>query len=332
MGNSNGSMGQLMKIINGISLLLALSVSGTVGATMFTTNAGTAATSTLINSGGAPAAMYCNSSGCQTNVPGSMAGYATITAWSTPAPAAASTTSPTDNSGTWLPAYLAIYSPGIGISNTQQLPVSTGTMSAYNQLNCGTAGFPACPSGSNPEHVSNAPQHAIDNNGVDDILVVDFGSSGWDVNSFSLGYTCNASTGVCGGAVAVEAWIGGANGATIDFSTEKFSANGDLNAIPMTGGFSRLTLTNDPLTGGTINAPGTTPTGRYLVITGALAAGTVSDLGTATNGYSDAFKVSNIIATSTNTGSNVPTPGSLPLLGLGLLALVTIRRRAALIS
>lgn len=319
-----------MKILKGIALLLALAVSAPSGATQttFTTNAGTAANSTLINTAGAPAPLYCNSSGCQSTAPSGT--YITITAWSTPSPAANSTTSPTDT-GTWLSAYLAIYgSNGIGISNTQQLPVSTATMSAYNQLNCGTAGFPACPTGSDPEHVSNAPQHAIDNNGVDDILVVDFGSTGWDVNSFSFGYTCNASTGVCGGAVAVEAWLGGASGSPVNFATESFSTNNDLNAVPLTGGFTRLALTNDPLTGGIVADPGTA-TGRYLVITGALGAGTIN--GVSVNGYSDSFKVSQIVATtSTTTQNGVPSPGSLPLVGLGLLALGIARRRLALIA
>jgi hypothetical protein len=304
---------------------LAAAVAGAASAapTTYTTNAGSAANGTLINSGGAPAPLYCNASGCQTTAPSGT--YATITAWSTQGPPANSTTSPTDT-GTWLQAYLAIYgSWGIGISNTQQgtgaTPASPETLA---QLTC-TSGCPA----SNPEHVANSPQHAIDNNGVDDFLVVVFGSSGWDVNSFSLGYTCNASTGMCGGAVAVEAWIGGANNVPINFATESFNSNNNLNAVPAIGGFSRLNLTNDPLTGGVVADPGNV-TGRYLVITGALGSGTINS-GTV-NGYSDAFKVSQIVATQTPATPSVPIPGSLPLIGLGLLILTFARWRVAALA
>ena len=258
-----------------------------------------------------------------------MTGYATITAWSTPqsSPQTNSTTSPTDT-GIWLPAYLAIYgSNGIGISNTQQGAISGVAIATetYAQLTCATG----CPT-TNPEHVGNAPQHAIDNNGVDDILVVDFGSTGWDVNSFSLGYTCNASTGASAGTVAVEAWLGGASGTAINFATEKFSTDQDLNAVPIVGGFTRLTLNNDPSGVGTITAPSTTPTGRYLVLTGALGAGTIN--GVAVNGYSDAFKVSQIVASQTTVPPSVPIPGSLPLIALGLVALRFARRRFAPIA
>lgn len=301
-----------MKVFKGIALLLALAVSAPLGATQttFTTNAGTAANGTLINTAGAPAPLYCNSSGCQTTAPLGM--YVTITAWSTPAPVTALGTSPTDT-GTWVAAFLAIYgSNGIGISNTQQ---GTGATAAapetYAQLTC-SSGCPA----SNPEHVGNVPQHAIDNSGEDDILVVDFGSTGWDVNSFSLGYTCSINSLGTGcnttTSVTVRAWIGGT-------APTNFSANG-ATGVPSPGGFTSLTLSNDPATGNVTMTDSASTTGRYLVITGSLT------------GSTDAFKVSKIVATTPTTIQGVPSPGSLPLLGLGLLALTLVRRRFALIA
>ena len=96
--------------------------------------------------------------------------------------------------------------------------------------------------------------------------------------------------------------------------------------IPTAGGFTRLALTNDPLTGGVVADAGNV-TGRYLVITGALGPGTIN--GVTVDGASDAFKVSQIVATQGLPPSSVPVPGSLPLVGLGLLALTIVRRRVA---
>src|SRR5450755_2908049 len=161
-GSSNSGIEQVtgrkvMEMLKGIGFVLALAVSAPSGAVQstFITNAGTAATSTLINTAGAPAALYCNSSGCQTTAPSGT--YATITAWSTPQsnPQTNLTTSPTDT-GNWLPAFLAIYgSNGIGISNTQQGAISGVAIATetYAQLTCASG----CPT-TNPEHVSNAPQ------------------------------------------------------------------------------------------------------------------------------------------------------------------------------
>jgi uncharacterized protein (TIGR03382 family) len=284
------------------AMLFALSVAASWGAAATTFNTSTPGVSPLARG----AALWCNSSGCTTTDNTGVAGYAKLTAWSTPVAVAAGA-APSDT-GTWVTAQIALYAGGgIGITNDVQLNNVGGTA-----------------------ETTVSPEHAIDNNGVDDILVVDFGSTGWDVNSFSLGFTANAQTGTTGVSAAVEAWVGNA------FGTESFSANNDVTALP-SGGFTRLNLTaaSDPSTGGVVNdCTGTAPcntTGRYLIITGALGPGITGDTG-ATAGYDDAFKVSQIDASNGTTTTSVPTPGSLPLVVLGLLALTIARRRLAVIA
>jgi hypothetical protein len=215
--------------------------------------------------------------------------------------------------GNWLNAKIAMYgSSGIGISNTVQ---------------AGTAD-------------TAAPQHAIDNRGVNDILVVDFGSNNWDVSSFSLGYTCQmadmpnssdvpsclggAGPGGTSGPVNVDAWLGGS--AAINFNNVSFVggapvAGGTQGGVPSPGGFQTLTLSPDPSNSGLrTDSTSPSPVGRYLIIAGSLA------------GWKDAFKVSGISATQVPGGpggGTAPLPGSAPLIAVGLMALAWVSRRRA---
>ena len=231
--------------------------------------------------------IYCGTSistlaaTCQsTGSAGLQAGFITMKGYSTPTVQTTSGLSPVDT-GNWVDAKIAIYSGGgVGITNMAQ-PEGAG-----------------------------APQHAVDNKSVDDLLVVDFGSNNWDVTSFSLGYVCNASSGDCTGAsVNVAAWVGGTS--AIDFNTVSFSGEGAAATLP---GFTSLAFSPDP--GGTgARTETTSALGRYLVIAGDLAR------------YIDAFKVSAIAASQTTPPTSVPLPGTVPLIVLGLLALTWASRR-----
>jgi len=265
--------------------VFGLAISGSAGATSWDT------ITTGISLTSAGASIYCGSGGavCNTTGTGLTGTVMTMRAYSTPTLNSVANTSNNDT-GNWINAQLAIYAgAGTGISNTLQGATDQGT-----------------------------PQHAIDNYGATDILVIDFGSANWDVSSFSLGYTCNMGTSSgssCSGGstVNVEAWVGGTS--AINFNTAAFSGSATGASITGTGAtFSELTLTNDP--GGTgvrtdISNP-TNKLGRYLVITGDLSS------------YSDSFKVSGVVATQS---TGVPLPGTAPLFMLGLLALGYASRR-----
>lgn len=224
--------------------------------------------------------IYCSTTTCQTSASGLTGSVIKMNAYSTP-----NQGTPTPENGQWLSQKIAIYGgSGVGITNNVQ-----------------------------PE--GGAPQHAIDNRLVNDILVVDFGANNWDVSSFNLGYACTinvAGDGCSGSTVNVSAWVGGSG--AINFNTMAFSGSGTSATLP---GFQSLVLSNDPGGAGT-KTDSTSHTGRYLVISG--------DLGS----YSSAFKVTGISATQIEPPPNqAPLPGTLPLLGLGLLALGALRARRA---
>lgn len=230
--------------------------------------------------------IYCSTTTCQTSASGLTGSVITMRAYSTPTLQTTSGVSPVDT-GNWINAQLAIYGgSGVGISNSLQ--GSTDTTS---------------------------PQHAIDNYGTNDILVIDFGSNNWDVTSFSLGWTCAmTSTGTCGtsgGNVNVDAWVGGTS--SINFNSVAFSGG-----VPAIAGqtFTQLSLTPDiGPTGTRLDNTNPNPLGRYLVVAGSLA------------NYTDAFKFSGVVANQATPPSGVPLPGTVPLFMLGLLALGYASRR-----
>ena len=243
--------------------------------------AGAVSWNTASNSIGATTgSIYCSTTTCATSTSGLSGSIMTMTAYSTP-----NSGSPTPESGNWVDARIAIYSGGgVGISNFQQ----TGETSS--------------------------PQHGIDNYLVNDLLVIDFGSNGWDVSSFSLGWTCTVSgpTSCSGSSVNVDAWVGGTG--VIDFNTVSFSGSSSSATLP---GFTSLTLSGDP--GGTgVKTDSSSAIGRYLVIGGNLANST------------SAFKVSGVraIGPSAPPPTGVPLPGTAWLMVLGMLALATASRRA----
>ena len=274
------------KLLGMLLPLVGLAVSAPVAALSWDT------ATTGIGLTAAGASIYCGSGGtlCNTTGTGLSGSVISMRAYSTPT-ATTTNTSPGE-SGNWLNAQIAIYGGnGVGISNT----VSGGG---------GAVGE------------TGTPQHAIDNYGVNDILVIDFGTNNWDVSSFSLGYACTMVTPATGSSCAgttsvnVSAWVGGTS--AINFNNVSFTGTG---AAATLAGFTALNLSPDPGGSGIrTETPATSTLGRYLVISGDLA------------GYTDSFKVSGVVASQGSTGQ-APIPGTVPLFALGLLALAFAYRR-----
>ena len=195
-------------------------------------------------------------------------------------------TSPFNISGNWVEARIATYGGGIGIANNN----SSDTASE-----------------------GSAPEHAIDNNGVKDLLVFELPAGAWDPESFTLGWLDTDSD--------VQAFIGGASlGAGYDFRNVCFSGcTGSVQTLTSLG-FSEIGsgdgFVNVPVN--TATSFNTTSTGRYLIMSGNLGQTSI----TADN---DFFKLSQLVAN--RTGNTVPITGTILLMMLGLTALVGVRSR-----
>jgi len=225
--------------------------------------------------------IYCSTTTCSTSQSGLLGPVIRMSAYQTQNNTGNQTASPNESSptSTWIGAQIRTYMMGshvgIGITSVDDGAASAGpTMGAESM---------------------------IDNNGVDDILVVDFLSTGWDVNALAVGRNCNASTTPatsCSGRNAnISAWL--TNTLPVGFTGNNGTAVPNVVNTALTvatGGAGQRLISG-------------TATGRYLIITGK------------TSDYRDAFTIKGLSAERT-----IPVPGSVPLLGLALLALVWVSR------
>jgi hypothetical protein len=151
---------------------------------------------------------------------------------------------------------------------------------------------------------SGSPNHAIDNNGKDNFLLIEFDSPDYLLTAFKIGWYSDDRD--------VEVWVGG-NDLGQGFSLEQNIAAcggwcnyGDLAAL----GFTKVKVFEDVALNSWTQV-NTDVTGRYAIFAGEYGES------------NDYFKLSGIEGEIIE----VPEPGTLALIGTGLLAMGGILRR-----
>ena len=148
------------------------------------------------------------------------------------------------------------------------------------------------------------PEWGVDNKDLYDLLVFELPKAGMTLEKLSLGWAEAGSD--------ISVFFGGNGlGSGYNFSNTCFTGcttGSSLSAL----GFTQVNHSNVAVN--TELTPGNPNTGRYVAISGSLV----------TSPGDDKFKVNMIKASG-----GVPTPGTLALLGLGLVGMGSLRRRQA---
>lgn len=185
-------------------------------------------------------------------------------------------TSGNDLTGAFVTAYVGLYDGGLGISNPSESPTPPAT----------------------------SPNHAIDNNGRDDFLLMEFDDPNHLFTGFQIGWMNSDSD--------VQVWVGGPTASGFSLASSSVTCGGacdpeDLAAL----GFVPLAVFENVALN-TMQNVMTTISGRYVLIAGQ------------SGEYDDYFKVD---AARASDVSQVPEPSSLSLALAGLAVLLAFARR-----
>ena len=184
-------------------------------------------------------------------------------------------TSGTDGTGNIVSRNLGVYSGGLGVSG--------GTDS------------------------TSSPNHSLDNVGVNDLILFEFGAGGYNPKSVTIGWKQ--------GDADIQIWVGGPNSAGLNLTTACAGGNCDITELASIG-FSVPALQYTDLAVGVPQLLNTTLTGRYLLLAARFEGGSIS------GGDDDYMKISSLVARV----SHVPEPAAAGLLLIGLAALGRSRK------
>lgn len=153
---------------------------------------------------------------------------------------------------------------------------------------------------------SGSPQHAIDNNGKDNFLLIEFDNPSYLLEKFKIGWKSGDSD--------VEVWVGGGDlGPGFSLNSYDAALCGGYCAYAdlATLGFTKVKVFEDVAINSWISV-NTDVTGRYAIFAGQYGES------------NDYFKLSGIQGTEV---VQVPEPGTMALMGTGLVVIGGILRR-----
>ena len=154
---------------------------------------------------------------------------------------------------------------------------------------------------------TSSPNHALDNVGVNDLILFEFAAGGYNPKSVTIGWKQ--------GDADIQLWVGGPNSAGLNLVTACAGGNCDISELASMG-FSVPALQYTDLAVGVPQLLSTTLTGRYLLVAARFEGGDIS------GGDDDYMKISSVVAKV----SRVPEPATAGLLLLGLVALGRSRK------
>jgi hypothetical protein len=167
--------------------------------------------------------------------------------------------------------------------------------------------------GAGPE---GSPEHSVDNAGVDELIVFALPTDGFKPLSFSIGYKNTDAD--------ISTWIGGTGGGPNDVLNLFLTGTFDWTGTALTSlGYVKQDFLDVNV--GDVKTFTSNATGRYLVIGAKNEADNCPS--NCKDGGEDKFKILQVVAESPGRPpTSLPVPGTLVLLGCGLIAIAVVAR------